>query len=273
SRLADALIVDTAGRLHVDGEMMAEVRRLHERLRPSDMLFVIDSMVGQDAVRAAAAFAGSLALSGISLSKTDGDARGGAAQSVRQVTGQPILFMSTGERIEEFVPFQPDRIASRILGMGDVLGLIEEVERRTDREKAGELARRVRKGRGFDFDDFRDQLRQMRSMGGVAALLDKLPGAAQLPAAAAVQADESRLNRLEAIINSMTPAERRRPDIINGSRKRRIARGSGTQIQDVNRLLKQFQQMQKVMKGLAKHGGMKNLLRGLGGNPPPGFRH
>lgn len=271
SRFADVLIVDTAGRLHVDEEMMAEVRRLHAVLQPSDTLFVVDSMMGQDAVRAAAAFAGSLALSGVILSKTDGDARGGAALSVRQVTGQPILFMGTGEKVEEFVPFQPDRIASRILGMGDVLGLIEEVERKTDREKAGELARKVRKGRGLDFNDFRDQLHQMRSLGGVAALMDKLPGAAQLPAAVSAQADELHLNRLEAIINSMTPAERRRPDNINGSRKRRIALGSGTQIQDVNRLLKQFQQMQKMMKRLAKGGGMKNLLRGLGGNLPPGF--
>ncbi|MBI2970582.1 MAG: signal recognition particle protein [Gammaproteobacteria bacterium] len=261
SRFAQVLIVDTAGRLHVDEEMMAELRRLYEVLSPSDTLFVVDGMMGQDAARAAAAFSERLPLTGVILSKMDGDARGGAALSVRQVAGAPILFMGTGEKAGDFTVFQPDRVASRILGMGDVLGLIEEVERKTDRRKAEQLARKVRGGKGLDLDDFRDQLRQMRSLGGLAGLLDNLPGAMQIPAAAA-QMDESHVKRLEAIICSMTAVERRRPEIINGSRKKRIAAGSGTRIQEVSRLLKQFQQAQKMMKRLKKAGGMDKLLRG-----------
>ena len=268
---ADVLIVDTAGRLHVDAGMMQEVRELSGLLQPTDTLFVVDSMLGQDAVKSAAAFAEHLRLSGIVLSKTDGDARGGAALSARHVTGAPILFMGTGEKVEDFSEFLPDRVASRILGMGDVLGFIEEVERKADRGKAEALARKVRKGQGFDLDDLQQQLRQMRDMGGLAGLMSKLPGEMQMHAAAAPGTDEKQLKRMDAIINSMTPGERRRPEIINGSRKRRIAAGSGTAIQDVNRLLKQHQVMQKMMKRMARPGGIKGLVRGLGGRMPPGF--
>jgi signal recognition particle subunit SRP54 len=268
--LADVLIVDSAGRLHVDDGMMAEIARVHAVLQPADTLFVVDSMMGQDAVKAAAAFSAAVPLTGVILTKVDGDARGGAALSVRHVTGKPILFMGTGERVTEFQPFQAERVVSRILGMGDVLSLIEDVERRTDKEKAEELARKLRKGKGIGLEDFRDQLRQMREMGGVGALLDKLPGAHQLPPGVAAQVDDRRIVHFEAIINSMTPAERRRPEIINGSRKKRIAAGSGTTIQDVNRLLKQFTQMQKMMKRMSRKGGIANLLRGMGGAFPPG---
>lgn len=272
ARLADAVIIDTAGRLHVDEAMMAEVRKLHEALEPSDTLFVVDSMTGQDAIRSAAAFGAAVPLTGIILTKVDGDARGGAALSARRATGVPILFMGTGERTDALAPFQPERIVSRILGMGDVLSLIEDLDRKTDKEKTAELARKMRKGKGFGLDDFRDQIRQMRDMGGLGGMLDKLPGGHQLPAAAVARVDDTELVRLEAIINSMTPAERRRPEIINGSRRKRIARGSGTTIQDVNRLLKQFTQMQKMMKRAMGKGGVANLLRGLSGRLPPGFR-
>ncbi|MBI2994987.1 MAG: signal recognition particle protein [Gammaproteobacteria bacterium] len=272
ARLAEVLIVDSAGRLHVDEEMMAEIRQLHEVLRPSDTLFVVDSMLGQDAVNAAASFSSSVPLSGIILTKVDGDSRGGAALSVRHVTGVPILFIGTGERVEELAPFHPDRMASRILGMGDVLTLIEQVERGADREKSEQIARKVIKGAGFDLTDFRDQLRRMRSLGGLAGMIEKLPLAQFLPGSAAAQFNDRELVRLESIINSMTPAERGRPEIINGSRKKRIAAGSGTQIQDVNRLLKQFQQMQTVMKRLTRKGGMARMMRTLGSGPPRGFR-
>ena len=272
SQFIDVLIVDTAGRLHVDESMMDEIQSLHKVLNPSDTLFVVDSMLGQDAVNSAKAFGTALALTGVVLTKTDGDARGGAALSVRQVTGKPIMFMGTGEKIDELTPFHPERIASRILGMGDVLSLIEEVEEKTDKAQAEKLARKLKQGKGFNLIDFREQLQQMQSMGGVNSLLDKLPGAGQLPQAAMKQADDQQLVKLAAIIDSMTVAERRHPTLINGSRKKRIAAGSGTQIQDINRLLKQFKQMQKMMKKLSKKGGMANMLRGLGGNLPPGFR-
>jgi len=269
----DVLIIDTAGRLHVDEAMMEEIRRVHAGVNPSDTVFVVDSMMGQDAVNAAHAFNEALPLTGVILTKADGDARGGAALSVRHVTGKPILFMGTGEKTSELSPFYPDRVASRILGMGDMLSLIEEIESKTDKDKAEKLARKIKKGKGFDLEDFRDQLIQMRGMGGMAGLLDKMPGMQNLPAGAAAQVDDKQFVRLEAIINSMTPQERRFPAVINGSRKKRIAGGSGTQIQDVNRLLKQHKQMQKMMKKFKK-GGMQNMLRNLGGggNIPGNFR-
>jgi signal recognition particle subunit SRP54 len=268
----DVLVIDTAGRLHIDEAMMEEIRQVHSALQPSDTLFVVDSMMGQDAVNAARSFNEALPLTGVILTKADGDARGGAALSVRHVTGKPILFLGTGEKTTELTPFHPDRIASRILGMGDVLSLIEEIEQKADREKTEKLAKKIKKGKGFDLEDFRDQLVQMRSMGGMAGLLDKMPGMQQLQAGAAAQLDNRQFVKLEAIINSMTPQERRFPAVINGSRKKRIARGSGTDIQDVNRLLKQHKQMQKMMKKISKKGGMQNLLGGLGGNMPGGFR-
>ena len=270
-RFMDVLLIDTAGRLHVDQEMMQEIIQLHSAVAPSDTLFVVDSMLGQDAVNSASAFNQALPLTGVILTKTDGDARGGAALSVRQVTGKPILFMGTGEKIDELTPFHPDRVASRILGMGDVLSLIEEVEQKTDRDKAEKLAKKLNKGGSFSLVDFREQLDQMQKMGGIASLMDKLPGIPQLPAGGMPQANDRELIKLGAIIDSMTSSERRFPATINGSRKKRIAGGSGTQIQDVNRLLKQFHQMQKMMKRINKKGGMKNLMRGFGANMPRGF--
>ena len=271
SRFADVLIVDTAGRLHIDEEMMAEIQRIHEVLSPSDTLFLVDSMMGQDAVNAAQAFNDALDLTGVILTKVDGDARGGAALSVRHVTGKPILFLGTGEKTSELSPFHPDRIASRILGMGDMLSLIEEVEEKTDQDKAKKIARKLKKGKGFDLDDFRDQVRQMQRMGGLTGLLDKMPGMPQMPAG--IGGQERELGKIEAMINSMTPGERRFPAVINGSRKKRIASGSGTQIQDINRLLKQFSRMQKMMKKLTRKGGMENMVRAMGGNMQQrGFR-
>jgi len=222
-------------------------------------------MMGQDAVNAARAFDEALPLTGIVLTKTDGDARGGAALSVRHVTGKPIKFMGTGEKISEFTAFHPERMASRILGMGDVLSLIEEVQEKTDLKKAEKLAKKIKKGKGFSLEDFRDQLQQMRGMGGMASIMDKLPGMGGLAANVNAQVGDQQFIKLESIINSMTPHERRMPTVINGSRKRRIAAGSGTQIQDVNRLLKQFKQMQKMMKKLSGKGGMKKMMRGPGG--------
>ena len=267
-RFADVLIVDTAGRLHIDEQMMAELQQIQRALNPSDTLFLVDSMMGQDAVNAARIFNDALELSGVVLTKADGDARGGAALSVRHVTGKPILFLGTGEKAAELSPFYPDRIASRILGMGDMLSLIEEVEEKADREKAQRIARKLKKGRGFDLDDFREQLTQTQRMGGLSSLLDKMPGMQQMPAGAVdgLAGQERELAKFEAIINSMTPAERRFPAVINGSRKKRITRGSGTQIQDLNRLLKQFSRMQRMMKKMGKKGGLQNMMRGLGGN-------
>lgn len=269
AQFMDVLIVDTAGRLHIDDEMMEEIRQLHATINPSDTLFVIDSMIGQDAVHSAQAFDTALPLTGVILTKTDGDARGGAALSVRQVTGKPILFMGTGEKSDELSPFHPERVASRILGMGDMLSLIEEVEEKADKEKAEKLVRKLTKGKSFTLGDFSDQLDQMKDMGG---LLDKLPGANQIPEAALNQVNDKEMTKLQAIISSMTLNERKKPAVINGSRKKRIANGSGTKIQDVNRLLKQFNQMQKMMKKMSKKGGMANMMRGLSGNLPPGFR-
>ncbi len=267
-QMIDVLIVDSAGRLHIDDEMMQEIRHVHDVLSPIETLFVIDSMMGQDAVNAASAFNESLPLTGTILTKTDGDARGGAALTVKQVTGKPIKYLGTGEKTSELTPFHPDRIASRILGMGDVLSLIEEVEQKTDRDKAEKLAKKIKKGKGFTLVDFREQLDQMNNMGGISGLLDKMPGMNQLPAGVSSQVNEREFVKLGAIIDSMTQKERVRPDIINGSRKKRIAKGSGTQIQDVNKLLKQFKQMQKMMKKFAGKGGMAKMMRGMGGKMP-----
>jgi signal recognition particle subunit SRP54 len=267
----DVLILDTAGRLHVDDEMMKEVRDLEAAIAPHERLFVVDSMAGQDAVNAARAFNDALSLTGVILTKADGDARGGAALSVRQVTGKPILFVGTGEKSEALELFQPERIASRILGMGDVLSLVEQVQEQVDREKAEKLAKKISKGKSFDLSDLRDQLAQISNMGGMSAVMDKLPAQLQANAAAAAGAvNPKMLKRQMGIIDSMTPRERRRPEIIDGSRKRRIAAGSGVPLPEVNRLLKQFDQMQKTMKKLAKGGMLKNLMRGMAGRMPPG---
>jgi len=271
-RFHDVLIVDTAGRLHIDDEMMAEARAIHAAVSPHETLFVVDSMTGQDAVRTSKAFDDALPLTGVVLTKIDGDARGGAALSIRHVTGKPIKFLGVGEKLDALEAFHPDRMASRILGMGDVLTLIEEVERKVDRDKAEKLAKKLTKGKGFDLEDFADQLRQMRGMGGIKSMMDKLPGMGQVPEQVKSQVNDREFVRMEAIINSMTPQERRHPAVIKGSRKRRIASGSGTQIQDVNRLLKQFAQMQKVMKRMKKKGGLGRMMQGLGGAVPPGFR-
>jgi signal recognition particle subunit SRP54 len=263
----DVLILDTAGRLHVDEDLMAEVRRVHAAAGPLETLFVVDSMAGQDAVNAAAAFDAALPLTGVVLTKADGDARGGVALSVRQVTGKPIKFLGVGEKIDALEAFHPDRIASRILGMGDVVSLVEEVERKVDRKSADRLARKLRKGRGFDLADLREQFIQMRDMGGLAALIDKLPSkAGNLPAGMG----DAEMTKQIAVIDSMTPGERRFPKVINGSRKRRIAAGAGVQIQDVNRLLKQHLQMQKMMKKMGK-GGMGRMMRAMKGKIPPGM--
>jgi signal recognition particle subunit SRP54 len=238
-------------------------------LDPIETLFVVDSMTGQDAANTAQAFDAALPLTGVVLTKTDGDARGGAALSIRQITGKPIKFLGVGEKTAALEPFYPDRVVSRILGMGDVLSLVEEMEQKVDKEKALKLAQKVQKGKGFDLEDFRGQMEQMMKMGGIASLLDKMPGFNVAAGALKDQAADREVRRLIAIINSMTPQERGLPDIIKGSRKRRIATGSGTQIQDVNRLLKQFDQAQRMMKKM-KGGGMMKMLRGLQGKLPPG---
>ena len=269
---ADVLIVDTAGRLHVDDDMMNEVVDVHKAASPHETLFVIDSMAGQDAVNSAEVFNQRLPLTGIILTKADGDAKGGVALSVREVTGKPIRFLGVGEKTEALEVFHPDRMASRILGMGDVLSLVEEIEDKVDREKADKLAKKMQKGRGFDLADLKDQFEQMLNMGGMAAMLEKLPMPGNVnPAALKDTANEGQLRRQIAIINSMTPSERRFPKTINGSRKKRIATGSGLQIQDVNRLLKQHLQMSKMMKKMSK-GGMSRMMRGMqGGGLPPGM--
>ena len=266
----DVLIVDTAGRLHIDDEMMGEIKRLHAAINPAETLFVVDSMTGQDAAKTASAFNEALPLTGVVLTKIDGDARGGAALSIRHITGKPIKFLGSGEKTAALEVFHPDRIASRILGMGDVLSLVEEAQSKVDQASAMKLAKKLKTGKGFDLEDFRDQLQQMSAMGGLSGLLDKLPGVSNLPAAVKNQVNDKDMGRLVAIINSMTPKERRFPDIIKGSRKRRIADGSGTQVQDVNRLLKQFTQMQKMMKKMGK-GGMGKMMRMMKGRLPPGM--
>jgi signal recognition particle subunit SRP54 len=271
-QFVDVLLVDTAGRLHIDADMMDEIRQLHSAVSPHETLFVVDSMTGQDAANTAQAFNEALPLTGVILTKTDGDARGGAALSVRQITGKPIKFVGTGEKTEALQPFHPERIASRILGMGDVLSLVEDVQRHVDKEKAEKLAKKIKKGRGFDLEDFRGQLEQMQTMGGMGSLVDKMPGMSELPDQVKSRVNDKQTVSMIAIVNSMTPQERRFPDVIRGSRKKRIALGSGTQIQDVNRMLKQFSQMQRMMKKFGK-GGMKGMMRKLAsmkGQMPPG---
>ena len=259
-QFVDVLLVDTAGRLHVDNDMMDEIRQLHAAVNPHETLFVVDSMTGQDAANTAKAFNEALALTGVILTKTDGDARGGAALSVRQITGKPIKFVGSGEKTDALQPFHPERVASRILGMGDVLSLVEDVQKHVDQKKAEKLARKIKKGKGFDLEDFRSQLEQMQSMGGMGSLVDKMPGMAELPDQVKNRVDDRQTVSMIAIINSMTPQERRFPDVIRGSRKKRIATGSGTKIQDINRMLKQFTQMQRMMKKFGK-GGMKGMMR------------
>jgi len=271
-QFADVLLVDTAGRLHVDTEMMDEIRQLHAAVNPHETLFVVDSMTGQDAANTAQAFNDALALTGVILTKTDGDARGGAALSVRQITGKPIKFVGTCEKTDALQPFHPERVASRILGMGDVLSLVEDVQRHVDKEEAEKLARKIKKGKGFDLEDFRSQLEQMQNMGGLSNLADKMPGMGELPDHVKNRVNDNQTVSMIAIINSMTPQERRFPDVIRGSRKKRIANGSGTKIQDINRMLKQFSQMQRMMKKFGK-GGMKGMMRkmaSLKGQMPPG---
>ncbi|HEX7340539.1 MAG TPA: signal recognition particle protein [Rhodanobacteraceae bacterium] len=273
--VADVLIVDTAGRLHVDEAMMDEIKALHAALNPVETLFTVDSMTGQDAANTAKAFADALPLTGVVLTKTDGDARGGAALSVRFITGKPIKFMGAGEKVDALEPFHPDRVAQRILGLGDVLSLVEEVERKVDQEKAERLAQKVIKGKKFDLNDMREQIEQMMNMGGLASLMDKLPGVSNLPDSVKSRVNDNELKRQVAIINSMTPKERRHPDLLNGSRRARVARGSGLQPADVNRVLKQYKQMAKMMGKLGSGRGrglmrqMRGAMKGMGGGMPP----
>ncbi|WP_421848868.1 signal recognition particle protein [Marinomonas sp.] len=266
----DVLIVDTAGRLSIDEDMMAEIKALHAAVNPIETLFVVDAMTGQDAANTAKAFGDVLPLTGVILTKTDGDARGGAALSVRHITGKPIKFLGVGEKTDALEPFHPDRLASRILGMGDMLSLIEEAEQKIDKEKAEKLAGKLKKGKGFDLEDFKEQLQQMKNMGGMSSMLDKLPGMGGQLGNIQDKVNDKMFVQMEALINSMTPAERHNPDVINGSRKKRISTGAGLQIQDLNRLLKQHKQMQKMMKKMTAKGGMKKMMRGLGGMMPGG---
>lgn len=270
NKVVDVVIIDSAGRLHIDEEMMAEIKRVHAAIDPVETLFVVDSMTGQDAANTAKAFNDALPLTGVVLTKADGDARGGAALSIRHITGKPIKFIGVGEKIDALEPFYPDRIASRILGMGDILTLVEEAERNLDKAKAEKLVTKIKKGKGFDLEDFRDQLKQIHNMGGMMGIMSKLPGMNQLPDQVKSQINDKKFVEIEAIINSMTPKERRFPDNIRNSQKRRIALGSGTSIQAINQLLKQFGQMQKMMKKMTKKGGMLKMMRGLQGKFPFG---
>ena len=261
----DVVIVDTAGRLHIDEEMMGEIKELHAAINPVETLFVVDSMTGQDAANTAKAFDEALPLTGVILTKADGDARGGAALSIRHITGKPIKFIGVGEKTDALEPFHPDRIASRILGMGDMLSLIEEIEQKADKKKADQLARKISKGKKFDLNDFKDQLLQMQNMGGVGAMMDKLPGMGGIPQEMKDKVNDKELARQIGVINSMTLKERRFPDLIKGNRKKRIAAGCGQELQDVNRILKQHKMMQKMMKKFSK-GNMANMVRGIKGN-------
>jgi signal recognition particle subunit SRP54 len=263
----DVLIVDTAGRLGIDEQLMQEIAALHGALKPVETLFVVDAMQGQDAVNVAKAFSDRLPLTGVILTKLDGDSRGGAALSVRQVTGKPIKFAGTGEKLDGLEPFHPERMASRILGMGDILSLVEEAHAKVDIEEAQKLAEKVRKGKGFDLEDFRLQLAQMKKMGGMASMLDKLPAQISSQIDPAKLQDDKQTRRLEAIINSMTPQERAHPDLLKASRKRRIAAGAGVSVQQVNQLLNQFEQMQKMMK-MMKGGNLQRMMRGMKGMLP-----
>jgi len=267
----DVLIVDTAGRLAIDEAMMAEVKAIHAAVKPVETLFVVDSMQGQDAVNVAKAFAEALPLTGVVLTKLDGDARGGAALSVRQVTGAPIKFVGVSEKMDGLEPFHPERLASRILGMGDIVSLVEEARKNVDEVEAKKLADKFRKGKGFDLEDFKTQLQQMKKMGGMAGLMDKMPAQFAQAASQAPDLQEKQLKRTEGIINAMTPLERAKPELIKASRKRRIAAGAGVQVQEVNRLLNQFEQMQKMMK-MMKSGGLAKMMRGMKGMLPGGMR-
>lgn len=269
-QFADVLIIDTAGRLHIDQQMMDEIKQLHQLTEPTETLFVVDAMTGQDAARTAKAFHDTLPLTGVILTKVDGDARGGAALSVRTITGAPIKFVGLGEKTDALQPFHPDRMASRILGMGDVLTLIEDAEHKLDKTQAEKFSRKMQSGQKFDLDDFRMQLQQMRNFGGVNTLLDKLPGMNQIPQEAKDKINDKMFIRMEAMINSMTPQERQHPSILKGSRKKRIVQGSGTQIQDLNQMLKQFDEMQRMMKKLNMKGGIGRMMRNLRSILPPG---
>jgi len=261
----DVVIVDTAGRMHIDDEMMSEIKDLHAAINPVETLFVVDSMTGQDAANTAKAFDEALPLTGVILTKTDGDARGGAALSIRHITGKPIKFVGVGEKTDALEAFFPDRMASRILGMGDMLSLIEDIEQKVDKKKADKLAKKLSKGKGFDLADFVEQLEQMETMGGVGAMMDKLPGVNEVPKEMREQVNDKMLSRQIAVIRSMTNQEKRHPDLIKGNRKKRIAAGCGQELQDVNRVLKQFKMMQKMMKRMQK-GNMANMMRGIKGN-------
>lgn len=264
-QFVDVLIVDTAGRLHVDDEMMAEIKALHAAIKPIETLFVVDSMTGQDAANTAKAFHDALPLTGVILTKADGDARGGAALSIRHITGKPIKFIGVGEKTDALEPFYPDRLASRILGMGDVLSLIEDIEQKVDKKKAEQLAKKLQKGKSFDLDDLKEQLVQMQNMGGLGAMMDKLPGMNSVPKDIREKVNDKDLAHQIAVINSMTKQERRFPDLIKGSRKQRIADGCGLDLQAVNRVLKQHQMMEKMMKKFSK-GNIANMMRGLKSN-------
>ena len=265
----DTLIVDTAGRLHVDEQLMDEMALLKKQLAPQEILFIADAMTGQDAVKSAEAFHKRLALTGTVLTKMDGDARGGAALSIRHVTGQPVKFIGTGEKPDAFEPFHPDRIVGRILGMGDIMGLIERAEEKLDKKKSEAFALKALSGDGFSLEDFRDQLRQIKKLGSMESILKMLPSVGPLGGLQqmAGQVDESQLTRVEAIINSMTQKERNHHEIISGSRRKRIANGSGTTVQEVNQLLRQYAQMRKMFKGIGKGGGMlqRRAMGMLGG--------
>ena len=264
--LFDVLIVDTAGRLHVDTAMMDEIKDLHALLKPIETLFVVDAMQGQDAVNTAKAFNEALPLTGVILTKLDGDARGGAALSVRQVTGKPIKLVGVGEKLNGIEVFHPERMASRVLGMGDVLSLLEDAQRSVDKDEALKAVQKLKSGKGFDLEDFKSQMQQMKKLGGLSSLVDKLPGANKIGAGELAQG-ENQMRRIEGIINAMTPLERRKPELLKASRKRRIAAGSGVQVQDVNRLLAQFEQAQKMMKSMGK-GGLAKMMRGMKGMLP-----
>lgn len=265
----DVLLVDTAGRLAIDEAMMEEIKALHAAINPVETLFVVDAMQGQDAVNTAKAFNEALPLTGVVLTKMDGDSRGGAALSVRHVTGKPIKFIGVGEKVTGIEPFHPDRIASRILGMGDVLSLIEEVQKGIDQKEAEAMAKKLKSGKGFDLEDFKAQMQQMKKMGGMANLLEKMPGQLGEMAKGVQGAEaEKSMRRIEGIINSMTMEERRKPELLKASRKRRIAAGSGVTVQEVNRLLNQFEQMQKMMKQFSSKGGMMKMMRGMKGMMP-----
>lgn len=274
----DVVIVDTAGRLSIDEEMMAEIKEIHGEIKPIETLLVIDSMTGQDAVITAQTFHQTIPITGIILTKTDGDARGGAALSIKQTIGQPIKFLGVGEKLQALEPFYPNRLASRILGMGDTISLVEQIQENVDQEKAKKLAKKIQKGRAFDLEDFRDQLRELQKMGGINSILSKLPNMGALPPHLKNQFDEKRFKKIEAIINSMTPKERKFPENIRPSQKARITKGSGTTVQDLNQVLKQFLMMQKMLKKAGKGGGMMNMMRNMksmlpfgGGGFPGGF--